>query len=437
MALGRDFLRLLRCIPHDEQINRLWTDLISHPSRLSDTYTGLDMFWSVPTLPELHIASIPPDIEMSIVFILHNVPRRLAYTYIERLKSRCLDTRESIIVDLIRFICTIVHPPNKVLASSTVQRHECILILLKGCKYPQVVQQAKLAVYYDWFSYIPEAPSIMDLEPGVLMITRCARKEPKITASLIEFLRLCSNLLAPSLSSRIVWHIRVAMHACLEIGVVKFVIFKCRRREVFVVPDKAREAFQELFGVFGDQAAPLIPIDAIPRPIVNVEQSTVQIAQGQAINSGRPRRDLRIVLAEYGLAIEDGDTSSIAALTAEWIACTDYTLALSTDAPPPDTAYIVSSVADNINEGTSDVQAHARDLVADLMIQAADGATLMHFHMLVDIYTGLYREKKEMGPTLVRTLLRHFKHGSMLAARPFLNAFLDASATELDDHMKV
>lgn len=92
--------------------------------------------WSLPTPREFIVSRLTLDMEHKLLFILSQVPQRLHYTYLERFRQRFLHGlgSETLIADLIRFICTVVHPSNSVLRSDVVQRWELVKTLLAYIK---------------------------------------------------------------------------------------------------------------------------------------------------------------------------------------------------------------------------------------------------------------------------------------------------------------
>ena len=77
-----------------------------------------------------------------------------------------LSTPESLhqIPELIRFVCCVIHPTNEVLASDVIPRWALVGWLLSLCQAnPVVFANAKLALFYDWLAYNPEADNIMNI----------------------------------------------------------------------------------------------------------------------------------------------------------------------------------------------------------------------------------------------------------------------------------
>lgn len=141
------------------------------------------------------VSRIPYNIWEYILFILDNVDREEMPNYVSLFNLQ--DFSEAMLVDIIRAIIVVYHPPNHVIASNKTQRWQLIISLLKTIKNPAGIASAKLAVYLDWF--FPNSDykhSVMLFEPGCLMLTKGSEVNSMIPVSLLEFLFLsCYNLI--------------------------------------------------------------------------------------------------------------------------------------------------------------------------------------------------------------------------------------------------
>jgi integrator complex subunit 3 len=127
VKMGRDFLRLLQMISNLSEIKTLLLLITTNPASLDPTFLGISQFWNTVTPREFVTSRLTPDMEFKIIFLLNHVPRQLHYTYLERFRQRFISHgSESVVPDLIRYICTVVHPGNAVLRSTTVQRWQLI-----------------------------------------------------------------------------------------------------------------------------------------------------------------------------------------------------------------------------------------------------------------------------------------------------------------------
>ena len=216
-GLGRDFVRLLLNVSKMQPFQILWRDMpTSHHDLL-----GIEFFYTRQTPREFFAYRLTPDMHHKLDFILNAVPRDLHFTYLERFRHRfALTDTESLYPDLIRFILNNIHPKPADLRRNVVHRWEVILSLLLGIKSPIVAQECKFAIYMDWLMYNPEVDHFMTLEPGALLIDRCAKQMPRITCTMLEYLWCAVENFHPKNIVKILHNIRLAMHTMVSKGVV-------------------------------------------------------------------------------------------------------------------------------------------------------------------------------------------------------------------------
>ncbi|CAI0462457.1 unnamed protein product [Linum tenue] len=98
--------------------------------------------------------------------------------------------RETLIVDMIRFICCAHHPSNEIIHSDSVPRWAIIGWLLSCCRKKYVEANAKLALFYDWLFFDERMDNIMNIEPAMLLMVCSMPQYVGMTQSLLEFLLL-------------------------------------------------------------------------------------------------------------------------------------------------------------------------------------------------------------------------------------------------------
>ncbi|KAJ1847619.1 Integrator complex subunit 3 [Coemansia sp. RSA 2708] len=196
---------------------------------------------------------------------------------------------ESLFSDLIRYIIGVFHPSNAVLASNVVPRYVFLGGLLRFIRSPVVAANAKLALFYDWLFYDPKSDTIMNIEPGVLIIAQSVDKYTFMTASFIEFLAYESDAYSPELAPAIRGSIGLAMHNAVEKGVIPSImpIYKHPRIEVDIrqnlyylfpqlvppVPEPApsEASADDAEPAKDDDAMLLDPTDMLPPTAINSE----------------------------------------------------------------------------------------------------------------------------------------------------------------------
>ncbi|KAJ1342419.1 hypothetical protein BSLG_003008 [Batrachochytrium salamandrivorans] len=184
-------------------------------------FHSLEDFIDRPTPREFLIARLNPEMEIRMVFILNTVPRRLSFTFIEHFRKRFLVAEtETLLPDIIRYICRAVYPNNIVLASDIIQRWNVISILLRGVKSAACAQSCKLSLYFDWLFFNHINDSVMSLEPGILLIMKNLQTAPALSATMLEFLVIIAERLLPGHSARILQNLRLSLETVIEKGVI-------------------------------------------------------------------------------------------------------------------------------------------------------------------------------------------------------------------------
>ncbi|KAJ2612835.1 hypothetical protein H4S08_002517 [Coemansia sp. RSA 1365] len=220
--IGRDLIRMLQDAARVPAFAELWRDLLQRPQKLSNQLTSIEQLLRVPT-PRVFLANrLTVEMERRLVFILEHVPVAGFTRNLMWFVQRYLSTPESetLYSDLVRFVVGVVHPPNAVLASNVVPRYVFLGALLRFVRSQVVAANVKLALFYDWLCYDPQRDSIMNIEPGVLLIARSIDRYAYLTASLVEFLSYIVDAYAPALATVVHRSIGMVMLGAVEKGVL-------------------------------------------------------------------------------------------------------------------------------------------------------------------------------------------------------------------------
>lgn len=179
----------------------------------------------IPTPKRYLVSRLTPKMEAEINFLLHegrisNQGHLFSWLADSLIESGGQEFAHTFIPDVIRYIVVAVHPPNKVLGSPAIQRYSMIQWLLKQSRLLESVSCAKLALFFDWFMFDPKADSIMNVEPGVLLIFKSLGQNQVAAASLLEFLKFSRDNWSLDLCGEIqASFLRVLSHS-IELGVV-------------------------------------------------------------------------------------------------------------------------------------------------------------------------------------------------------------------------
>jgi integrator complex subunit 3 len=119
---------------------------------------------------------------------------------------------DTLLVDLVRYVCCVFHPNNKLLQSQVVPRwfmlgwlvslwsvrscctHLVLLLMFPGLiacvrssKTPQAAFAFRAALVYDWLGY-DDKKSVMYVEPAMLMMMRALPKYTDVVAGVLDAL---------------------------------------------------------------------------------------------------------------------------------------------------------------------------------------------------------------------------------------------------------
>ncbi|KAL3684874.1 hypothetical protein R1sor_002896 [Riccia sorocarpa] len=193
MMIGRDLVRLLQDVALIPEFEPIWRDLLNNPTAFKGaTFADIAQLYVVRT-PTRYLASrITPEMENQLRFMLTHVKMGSQRRYQTWFAQRFLSAPESetLVPDLIRYICCVHHPTNQILQSDIVPRWAIVGWLLKCCKSNHVESNAKLALFYDWLFFMSKTDNIMNIEPAILLMVYSIPKYVDMTHSLLEFLFL-------------------------------------------------------------------------------------------------------------------------------------------------------------------------------------------------------------------------------------------------------
>eukprot|EP01133_Synstelium_polycarpum_P016694 gene16694-19845_t len=193
LVIGRDLFRQLQYLATTAKLpefEQLWRDLATRPTSFAPGFTDVSLLLRTPTPKHVLQSRLSIDMETQVLYILREVRFGNQKRYQQWFVTRHLPLvdSESLIPDLVRYICCFYHPPNHVLCSDIVPRWAIIGWLLKHCKSEHWRYSAKLALFYDWLHYDAKLDSIMNIEPAMLLMACSIKKYSDMTVDLIEFI---------------------------------------------------------------------------------------------------------------------------------------------------------------------------------------------------------------------------------------------------------
>lgn len=158
MLIGRDLVRLLQCVGRIPEFEQLFRDIVQNPASISPHFAqfgGLLYLMRMSTKRRCLISRLTVDMERKIYFLITSVRAGQQKRYLDWFQRQYLSTPESqsLRVDLIRYICDVVHPTNEQLNAGLVPRWAVCAWLLNTCTSPIDLANLKLALFYDWLFY--------------------------------------------------------------------------------------------------------------------------------------------------------------------------------------------------------------------------------------------------------------------------------------------
>lgn len=212
-VIGRDLIRILQDVSKMPEFAANWKFL--NQKSMSDSSTESTQLYKilqVPTPKRFLATRLTPEMETNLLFILDHVKyggshHRKYYEWFAHEYLKVADP-DNLIIDIIRYLIVSYHPPNAVLASSSVQRWQIITWFLRQMKTNYSTANAKLALFYDWLFYDPAVDNIMNVEPAILIIAKSASANPKISCTMIEFLYILKKEYLPSM--------KLSMEKCID-----------------------------------------------------------------------------------------------------------------------------------------------------------------------------------------------------------------------------
>lgn len=225
MAIGRDFLRLLHNVVRIPEFEKLWHDIYNNPKSLHPTFQNPLQLLTNRTPRRLFQSRLTFEMERKISFLAISVKFGNQKKYQDWFHKQYLSTPESLSLrcDLIRYICTIIHPSNEVLCSDIIPRWAIIGWLLTTCNTNASAANSKLALFFDWLLYDAKVDNIMNIEPAILVMYYSMRSHPIVTASLLDFLCRIPTTFSPKLSEHIKAGIKKSLQQILEKRVIQSV----------------------------------------------------------------------------------------------------------------------------------------------------------------------------------------------------------------------
>lgn len=193
LKIGRDLVRLLQDLVHIPEFRAIWKDLLLNPVIFKTPhFSDISHLYKLKTSSRYFLLRVNPEMETKLRFLLTHVKlgnQRRYQIWFAR-DFLCGNEKNSIVIDIVRFICCAHHPPNEIIQSDIIQRWAVIGWLLKCCMKNHLEANVKLALFYDWLFFDENVDNIMNIEPAILLMVNSIPKYVDMTHTLLEFLLL-------------------------------------------------------------------------------------------------------------------------------------------------------------------------------------------------------------------------------------------------------
>ncbi|KDP35996.1 hypothetical protein JCGZ_08391 [Jatropha curcas] len=224
MKIGRDLIRLLQDLVHVPVFRAIWKDLVLNPGEFRTAeFSDVSQLYCSRTSSRYFLLRITPEMETQLRFLLMHVKFGSQKRHQSWFAKKFLlgPEKETLIVDIVRFICCAHHPSNETIQSEIIPRWAVLGWLLNICRKNYVQANVKLALFYDWLFFDERIDNIMNIEPGMLLMVCSIPKYINMTHSLLEFLLLLGENYDVDRAHVITRGISAAFTALVQKGVVR------------------------------------------------------------------------------------------------------------------------------------------------------------------------------------------------------------------------
>ncbi|XP_059299981.1 uncharacterized protein LOC132052455 [Lycium ferocissimum] len=191
LKIGRDLIRLLQDLVHIPEFKMIWKELLLHPGQFRvEGFEDISQIYRTKTPSSYFLLRITPEMETKLRFLLTHVKFGTQKRYQVWFAKKFLGVpeRETVLIDIVRFICCSVHASSEITQPDILPRWAVIGWLLKSCRKSYVEANLKLALFYDWLFFDETTDNVMNIEPAILLMVNSIPKYIDVTHTLLEFL---------------------------------------------------------------------------------------------------------------------------------------------------------------------------------------------------------------------------------------------------------
>ncbi|KAL5766348.1 hypothetical protein ACOSP7_016965 [Xanthoceras sorbifolium] len=273
LKIGRDLVRLLQDLIDVPEFQAIWKDLVLNPKVFKTPgFSDISQLYHLRTSSRYFLLRITPEMESQLRFLLTHVKfgSQMRYQVWFAKKFLLGPERETLIVDIVRFICCGHHPSNEIIQSDVIPRWAVVGWLLTCCRKNYVAANLKLALFYDWLFFEETMDNIMNIEPAMLLMVYSIPKYIVMTHTLLDFLLLLVENYDVDRSDIIMKGVASAFGALVQKGVV-------RSLEVLTSCKELYPLLKEKLGRFLSVTKVGFPKESQPRSLACHSSPTVSL----------------------------------------------------------------------------------------------------------------------------------------------------------------
>lgn len=196
LKIGRDLIRLLQDLVRIPEFKAIWKDLVLNPRLFGvDGFKDISQIYHTRTPSSYFLLRITPEMETKLRFLLTHVKFGSQKRHQDWFAKKFLGVpeRETILTDIVRFVCCSVHPSSEIMQPDILPRWAVIGWLLTSCRKSYVEANLKLALFYDWLFFDEITDSVMNIEPAILLMVNSIPNFIEVTHTLLDFLLIMVN----------------------------------------------------------------------------------------------------------------------------------------------------------------------------------------------------------------------------------------------------
>ena len=222
LPIGKDLVRLLMAVCGIDVFREFWTALLNNPQSLQPKFTGLQELLKIRTPTKFVKLNVTVELHNKISFMLAKVKFGQHHHYEKWLVNKYLSsmTSQTLIPDIMRFIVACIIPTNEILASDVLPRWAFCGFMLSQCSNLQATSSARLSLIWDWLLFNENRNTIMDIEPGLLLMQQSRKTHPQTTYGLLDFLLRLVKEFYPPMEDEIKRGIINSFRCCIKVSAI-------------------------------------------------------------------------------------------------------------------------------------------------------------------------------------------------------------------------